>query len=261
MKQYKQLLSVLCLSVVCTACEIDNYDAPNGGLYGRIWDVEAGENVPQAVPSDGGLRLRFYEANRENSMEQHFYARQDGSFENTRIFNGPIRLVAEQRNFFPIDTLNVLIKGQTQQDIPVVPYARIRIESMEVEDIIKMQVLISRSERQSYANHKITQALLLWHASPYIDNQKENYTGRVSQTFDAVPDEQILNKHYSVALDLSTTANRDLLKSKAHLIRGNGNTIYLRLGVVTTESGESGKENYTNYSEVYPVEIPPSLLQ
>jgi hypothetical protein len=255
MKQYKQLLSVLCLFAWCTACEIDNYDAPNGGLYGRILDAETGETVPQAVPSDLGLRLRFYETGKENSMEQHFYARQDGSFENARLFNGPIRLVLEQRNFFPIDTLDLFIKGQTQQDIPVIPYARIQVENVEGNERIKIQFSFSRSEKQSYEKHKITQCVLLWNASPHIDNQKENYTGRISQTLAGVPDEQILGTQYSVELDLSTPANRALLKSKAHLIRGNGYLIYLRLAVITTESGGTVNDNYTNYSEIYPVQM------
>jgi hypothetical protein len=260
MKQYK-LLSALCLSVFFSACEIDNYDAPNGGLYGRILDAETGKNVPQAVPSDLGLRLRFYETDKENSIEQHFYARQDGSFENTRIFNGHIRLVVEQRNFFPIDTINVLIKGQTQQDIPVIPYAHIQVENMEGNEKITMLCSLSRCESLSYEKHKITSCMLIWHVSPYIDNQKENYTGRASLSLGNVPDAQILSTHYSVELDLSTSANRALLKSKAHLIQGNGNTIFLRFCVITTESDGILSRNYTNYSEVYPVQIAPSLLQ
>ncbi|MDR2086876.1 MAG: DUF3823 domain-containing protein [Dysgonamonadaceae bacterium] len=259
MKGVKYKLGVLWSVAFLVSCEIDNYDAPNGGLFGRILDEETGETVQQAVPSDLGLRLRFYETGKENSMEQHFYVRQDGSFENSRIFNGPIRIVLEQRNFFPIDTLDVLIQGQTRQDIPVIPYTRIHLERLEGEEKIKIHFSISRSERQTYEKHKITQYRLLWNVSPYLDSQKENYCGRIEYSLTGVSDEQVLDTHYSVELDLSTAANRELLKSRAHLIKGNGHLIYLRLCVSTT-SEETDNGNYINYSEVFPVQISPNLL-
>ena len=38
------------------ACEndIDNYDAPNGGVYGTIYDKETNEPVPMPVPGSSG---------------------------------------------------------------------------------------------------------------------------------------------------------------------------------------------------------------
>ena len=39
------------------ACEndIDNYDAPNGGVYGTIYDKETNEPVPMPVPGSSGV--------------------------------------------------------------------------------------------------------------------------------------------------------------------------------------------------------------
>ena len=41
------------------ACEndIDNYDAPNGGVYGTIYDKETNEPVPMPVPGSSGVMM------------------------------------------------------------------------------------------------------------------------------------------------------------------------------------------------------------
>jgi hypothetical protein len=251
-----QITGIGLIAAVFTACEIDNYEAPNGGLYGQIIDSETGGPVPQPAPSDWGLRLRFYETDRDNAVEQHFYAQTDGSFKNSRLFNGAIRLVLEQRNFFPVDTLNLNIQGQTKKDIEVAPYARIRIENLkQTEELVTVDFTLSRSKNRSYVRHRITQYCLLWHVSPAIDNQAVNFSGRVST---GISDESgALNRLQSIALDLSTGANQKLLKEKANIIQGNGNVIYIRLCVVTEDEGEEAF--YTNYSAVYPVVIPLNL--
>jgi hypothetical protein len=236
---------------VFTACEIDNYEAPNGGLYGQIIDAETGEPVPQPTPSDGGLRLRFYEADRNNAIEQHFYAQTDGSYKNTHLFNGPIRLVLEQRNFFPIDTLELNIQGQTKRDIEVIPYARIRMENLQsTGDRITAGFTLSRNSHRSYDRHRITQCRMFWHASPYIDHQAVNFSG---QTAVDVDEPDALHQLHSIVLDFSADANRNALREKANIIRGNGNVIYIRLCVITKEEDEEAF--YVNYSAVYPINI------
>lgn len=47
------------------ACEndIDNYDAPNGGVYGTIYDKETNEPVPMPVPGSSGVMMSLYEQN------------------------------------------------------------------------------------------------------------------------------------------------------------------------------------------------------
>jgi hypothetical protein len=253
----KQFIHIL-LPLLFISCEIDNYDAPNGGLFGRIIDSETGESVPQAVPSDFGLRLRFYEADREHSLEQHFYAQTDGSFRNSRIFNCPIRLVLEQRNFLPVDTLNISINGQTQCDISVVPYLRFRIEDVATDErMITIRFSVSRSDNASFKHCKIMGCNLLWNASPQIDNQSVNYAGKVLYT-DApadTPDQQLLADAYSMELDLSKAGNRTKLEQLAHLIRANDNRIYLRLCASTKETVGNDSAYYYNYSEIIPVQI------
>jgi hypothetical protein len=265
MKTVKYKFLLLLIVSLYMGCEIDNYDAPNGGLYGQIIDAATGEPVQQPVPSEQGLRLRFYEAGKENSREQHFYAQMDGSYRNSHIFNGPIRLVLEQRNFFPVDTIDILVNGQTGKDIKVIPYTRIQVEGMEWKDTVSVRFTLYREKNRSYEKHKLMQYCILWHASPYVDNQMVNHTGKISQILDTIPDDEILDSHYSIGLNLSVEANRELLKSKMPLIKGNGNLIYFRIAVITAETLETinrdgslsiSRISYTNYSQVYPLQIP-----
>ncbi|MDR0547263.1 MAG: DUF3823 domain-containing protein [Dysgonamonadaceae bacterium] len=254
LKNIPLFLSTLLIFSGLTSCEIDNYDTPDGGIFGQILDAETNAPVPQPVPSDFGLRLRFYESGRENSLEQHFYAQTDGSFRNSHIFNGPIRLVAEQRNFLPINALNIRIEGQTECNIPVVPYARIHIDNVSInEPLVTIHFSVSRSELISSGHFKIVQCNLLWHASPYIDNQTVNYAACQSLPTPNIPDEELLSAPYSRNWDLSTAANQTQLKRLAHLIQGNGGRIYMRISIVTEDTSDGGR--YVNYSEIVPVQI------
>ena len=258
----KRIIRIL-LPLLFISCEIDNYDAPNGGLFGRSIDSETGENVPQPVPSDFGLRLRFYEADRENSLEQHFYAQTDGTFCNSRIFNAPIRLVVEQRNFLPVDTFNIIVNGQTQCNISVVPYLRFHIdEAFLHEDKITVRFSVSRNDNEAFDHCKIVGCSLLWNASPQIDNQSVHYAEKVIYTGASAdtPDEQLLANSYSMELDLLQADHQTKIKQLSHLIRGNGNRIYLRLCASTKETIGGGSVYYYNYSEIISVQIRSDLL-
>jgi hypothetical protein len=276
MNKYYRIIFNLLAAAIFMACEIDNYDPPEGGLYGRIVDRETGEAVPQPAPSDLGLRLRFYETGKENSMEQHFYSQIDGSYKNTRLFNGPIRLVLEQTNFFPLDTLELVIQGQTEKNIEVIPYIRIEMEKIRLSDpetdnnaetpaSVTVEFTLSRDKKQLYERCKIAQYHLLWHASPYIDNQTVNYTGKISEFVLERPDETLLNDRHSMSLNLADETNRELLEKVARMVKGNGNQIYIRLCVITLEADDHASSVFTsnclyaNYSQVYPVKIPVNL--
>ena len=79
------------------ACEndIDNYDAPNGGVYGTIYDKETNEPVPMPVPGSSGVMMSLYEQNTGATASVDFRARQDGTFEHTKVFNGRDRIQAK----------------------------------------------------------------------------------------------------------------------------------------------------------------------
>jgi hypothetical protein len=51
--------------LLLTGClnELDNYDAPDGGIMGRILDAETNEPVPLPVQGSTGTIINLYELN------------------------------------------------------------------------------------------------------------------------------------------------------------------------------------------------------
>ena len=84
-----------------TACEneIDNYEAPNGGVYGSIYDKETHEPIPMPVAGSSGVMISLYEQNTGATASVDFRARQDGTFEHTKVFNGDYRIQAKDGPF------------------------------------------------------------------------------------------------------------------------------------------------------------------
>ena len=56
----KYLIGIIVLiGGILAACEKDNYDAPNGGLYGLIIDQQTGKPVPLPVEGSTGTIIRI----------------------------------------------------------------------------------------------------------------------------------------------------------------------------------------------------------
>ena len=112
------------------ACEndIDNYDAPNGGVYGTIYDKETNEPVPMPVPGSSGVMMSLYEQNTGATASVDFRARQDGTFEHTKVFNGSYRIQAKDGPFVGVCEGYVTVNGQTQVDLYTIPFSRISLD-------------------------------------------------------------------------------------------------------------------------------------
>ena len=72
------LLSAM-LMVSC-GDEIDNYDAPNGGIKGQVLDADTGEPIPLPVSGSSGVIINMNELNTGATKSVDFYAKADGSF-------------------------------------------------------------------------------------------------------------------------------------------------------------------------------------
>lgn len=92
----KKILNILGLSALVlgfTACEIDNYDAPDATLKGRFIDKVTGELL-ETSQGTGNMTLRIKEisyAHGDESVvvtEQNLNVKQDGTFQNTKLFAG-----------------------------------------------------------------------------------------------------------------------------------------------------------------------------
>src|SRR5690606_8160813 len=120
MKKYWNML-LLPAIVAASSCGLDNYDAPESKLVGRV--VYNGE--PVGVRGTGeAVQLQLYQDGYELHNPIPVYVAQDGSFE-AKLFDGEYKLVTRNNNGPWVndrDTTVVNVKGTANVDIEVTPF-------------------------------------------------------------------------------------------------------------------------------------------
>ena len=117
--------------VSCDLFKLDNFDAPDGSLTGRIIDAETGENVQSDIIE--GTMLRFIEHGYDNPQPQYMRVKCDGTYANLLMFQGEYEIVPDARNFMPIDPVTLQVGKNTVYDFEVIPYIRILDPSITKE--------------------------------------------------------------------------------------------------------------------------------
>lgn len=224
------LLSIisLCLTTSCVN-ELDNYKTPNGGIHGTIVDIETKEPVPLPVQGSTGVILKMMEKGTEATKSVDFYAKQDGTFDNDRVFDCDYLIKVEGPFTAPAE-VKATISGQTEVNIPVMPYARIEASASVSGKTVSLQYQVKKT-KDSY---KVSEVYGYWNFAPGVDDGGANRAGRVTVN------------------DLSGTISIDLGKEQAFLdnlykIQSNENKIYVRIGAKT--------EGVINYSQVLVVTL------
>jgi hypothetical protein len=126
----KKLLYLAFFIITFTGCSIDNYEMPSVTVTGKIVDSETKELVASGG-TNGGTIVRFYE---NNSTQPLIYRTlPDGNFVNEAVFPGNYSYTAEGP-FRPTDTSPkaVAVNGNTEVEIPVVPYLRLKVSVVSV---------------------------------------------------------------------------------------------------------------------------------
>ncbi|MDD3788588.1 MAG: DUF3823 domain-containing protein [Petrimonas sp.] len=99
-------------------CEKDNYDAPTSMLTGKV----TYNNEALGVRSNA-LQLELWQHGYQNFVKIPVFINQDGSY-SAVLFDGNYKLV--RMNGAPwennVDSIDVVVKGNTIVDVPVVPY-------------------------------------------------------------------------------------------------------------------------------------------
>ena len=219
-------LMSLCLMSSCVN-ELDNYDAPDGGVYGTILDAETNQPVPLPVQGSTGVIIKLMEQGTGATKTVDFYAKQDGTFNNSRIFNCDY-LITVEGPFVTSEEVRATVEGQTEVNIPVIPYARIEASASVSGKKVSINYQVSKT-RSSYTTDEVYG---YWNFAPGVDDGGANQAGKVTVnelsgtiTFDLVADQTFLDNEYKV--------------------KANGNKIYVRIGAKT--------EGVINYSQIIEV--------
>lgn len=221
--------SLLLITVFCIySCQLDNYDAPNATLKGRLIDIETKELMPTQYQNGAKVRLYEYYKGELSTQPNDFWVKQNGEFENKAIFAGKYRVEVEGA-FSKIDPIEMEIKGTKDFEVKVSPYLRLSIEAKQQGDGVSLSTVLSRSVNAP----KIQTLIFLCAETPYVD--KSTFLKKIDKDLLSVEDKDIVGMLYTEAFKE--------LKS--------GSTYYVRVGALAENAA-----NDFNYSKVLEVKIP-----
>lgn len=233
MKKIYNICLLIATLTIIVACEndIDNYDAPSGGIYGTVTDEQTGEPIPLPVQGASGVMISLTEIETGATAPITFRANQDGTFRNTKVFNGYYRITLGSCPVVGIAEEYVDIKGQTQFDIKALPFSRISANASVSND---NKVTINYDVETIDPSFVLKNVQVMWNYAPGVDVNNANYanidtkgsaaTG--SHIFELLNDTEFVENHYKIV--------------------ANKNKIYVRVSATTEVASMSN----TNYSKV-----------
>jgi len=120
MIQYKYFIILLSV-MMFTACGLDNYDAPQSELHGKI--TYNGETLGLRGTGEA-VQLQLYQDGYELRDNIPVYVGQDGTFK-AKLFDGEYKLVTRNQNGPWVnsrDTTVIKLNGSTTIEVKVTPY-------------------------------------------------------------------------------------------------------------------------------------------
>ena len=115
---------VLCMAMA-SCMEIDNFDAPDARITGRLIDKTTGENF---ITDHGDTHIRLWEMSySSNPAPQGIPVRFDGTYNNEKLFAGTYDMLPFNGPYWPADTIRGVRIGRSTatQDFEIIPYLHI----------------------------------------------------------------------------------------------------------------------------------------
>lgn len=132
------------LSFALNSCGLDNYEAPESRLHGRI--VYKGQPIGLRSTS-GAVQLQLYQYGYAKRDPIAVYVDQDGEF-SAQLFSGEYKLVTRDGNGPWVnsrDTLDIHVEGYTECELEVTPYFLFGDYSFSLDnDIVKASATIEK---------------------------------------------------------------------------------------------------------------------
>ena len=170
---YLYILSIL-FCFAFTTCEIDNYDAPDCTITGKILDHN---NQPFQINHGAGI-LRIREISWAKNDEtytgnQSLNVQQDGTYQHTKMFKGTYRIWPRSGAHFPYDDVNldndnsgdiVEINGTTTKDFVVTPFLTlewVQKPTVDADGYLSCSVKFKRNQKGDYQMPNLRRGRLL----------------------------------------------------------------------------------------------------
>lgn len=180
MKQIIKTLAVIAAAFAMASCSKDNYEAPKETFKGAFIDKATGEAVqvaPGASINDGGIRIRMMEYSwSDNPTPYDFFAKQDGTFQNTKIFKGTYGVIPEGP-FVPLEEIRLDINGVVEHTFEVEPFLRVEWvgEPKQLSDgTVEVKVKITRGTDNPEYQKPLNDAWLYVNQTTYVGNSSHS---------------------------------------------------------------------------------------
>lgn len=122
--------TLLFLIVLFAGCEIDNYDAPQLTLSGKILDTQS-NGLVESGGINSGTVVKLYEDNSTQPIILNTLP--DGTFTNSKVFAGNYSYIAEGPFTMAAEGLqNIVIDKDSEIEIKVIPNVRLNITLEEL---------------------------------------------------------------------------------------------------------------------------------
>ena len=236
LKTFKLISLVLMFGAipVFTSCQLDNYDAPNGKITGRIIDKETGELIQSDIMN--GTTIKLLEHGYDPVTPQYLRVKNDGTYTNSLLFSNTYTIQPDQRNFVQIEPQDIEIGKETTFDFEVLPYIRIK----DVKIAKDGNNIIATFRLQQTTDAPVSEIGLYAHIEP-----------NVGEPLYQVAVEKTLNRQVSedetFKLVINAARNSALMKA--------GNSYFFRVGACSATGG--AKFNYAPAQRIAIDEILP----
>lgn len=227
-------LLIVLVALIISCGKIDNYDYPDGNIYGVLIDSITNEPLQSEQPN--GFNIKLFEKGGILTIPQVIAGKPDGSFEDALIFQNEYKVLPTEGPFFEYvgDTLTVQVGARTEVNFKVMPYLTITDVTVTPEaGKVKVTYKITRQRTAIGAEGKINQKITLVSRVPEVSNRVYDFRKLTNLT--TIPDETILQTTYTDEITGLTS----------------GNTYWVRVAARTSNS-----LSRFNYSNTFKVSIP-----
>ena len=231
----KYIILFMLISGLLSACgEIDNYEFPNGGIYGKITDLMTNEGLQTEQPN--GFNIKLFEKGYPLNSPITFSGKIDGTFENVLIFQNEYKVLPVEGAFFPItDTAVVQIGAKTEVNFSVMPY--LAVTNVTVTPGTN-QVTVVYNIARNQVGGKISTRKSVLSRVPTCSNATNDLNKTTSTT--AISDATLL-----------ATTFTDVIAGTTAFPLVSGKKYWVRVAVLATNS-----LNRYNYSKIFEVTMP-----
>lgn len=184
MKSIKHIVLLFLLIGTIVSCEDDNYPAPEETFRGSVVDAETGAPFQTAI-GNTGVRIKMMEYSwSDNPTPYYMYCMMDGTFNNTRIFDGQYGVTPEGA-FVPLEEETLEINGTVEKTYEVEPFLRVEWVGepvLNADGTVTVQVRIDRGTANPEYQQELAEVWLFVSETQYVGDFSfsPNYSTRLT---------------------------------------------------------------------------------